>query len=144
MPKIDVSIPHMGCMPYGHGISLTLASRDSFQSLIWVACPTGYTLHAGWRNVVDVSIPHMGCMPYGRRDNPPRGHFGGFQSLIWVACPTGGEPPLLSIPRTRGFNPSYGLHALRAGERASWDVWAEEVSIPHMGCMPYGRAAYMP
>ena len=37
----------------------------------------------------------------------------------------------------QGFNPSYGLHALRACliEYKRYDF---EVSIPHMGCMPYG------
>ena len=38
----------------------------------------------------------------------------------------------------RGFNPSYGLHALRARMDAVWDCWSL-VSIPHMGCMPYGH-----
>ncbi len=62
----EVSIPHMGCMPYGLD-------------------PVGVTI-----DHLLVSIPHMGCMPYG---------------------------PLrlrLHTENPKSFNPSYGLHALRA------------------------------
>ena len=38
-----------------------------------------------------------------------------------------------------GFNPSYGLHALRARARAGAGNSDLVVSIPHMGCMPYGH-----
>ncbi len=63
----------------------------------------------------EVSIPHMGCMPYG------------LQARSVVAL------------GTKGFNPSYGLHALRAPE-TDWEIQSPNwVSIPHMGCMPYGR-----
>ena len=37
-----------------------------------------------------------------------------FQSLIWVACPTGATPTTQAQVEFYGFNPSYGLHALRA------------------------------
>ncbi len=135
---VEVSIPHMGCMPYGRAVDTP-----------------HYTS-------IGVSIPHMGCMPYGRRAelrsagicsgfNPSYGlhalRAGGrrlaigrrlmFQSLIWVACPTG----LLvqsDDPAASGFNPSYGLHALRACTTCSFRDHCT-VSIPHMGCMPYGR-----
>ncbi len=63
-----------------------------FQSLIWVACPTGLVFFC--YSIIQV----------------------GFQSLIWVACPTGPT------------GPQGGRFA--AARRA--------VSIPHMGCMPYG------
>ena len=37
-----VSIPHMGCMPYGPDWSDAPSwAKWWFQSLIWVACPTG-------------------------------------------------------------------------------------------------------
>ncbi len=42
-----------------------------------------------------------------------------------------------SVCRGRCFNPSYGLHALRALTLEA-DGWRLVVSIPHMGCMPYG------
>ena len=63
----------------------------------------------------DVSIPHMGCMPYG-----PRRHQG-------------------DLLVKDGFNPSYGLHALRAPDGVLTVIRQIVVSIPHMGCMPYGR-----
>ncbi len=40
--------------------------------------------------IILVSIPHMGCMPYGR------------------------IPQIRIHNGEKGFNPSYGLHALRA------------------------------
>ncbi len=63
-----------------------------------------------------VSIPHMGCMPYGLRGRLVRQRLAG--------C----------------FNPSYGLHALRAllHSRDASPGQQQDVSIPHMGCMPYG------
>ncbi len=65
--RMMVSIPHMGCMPYGHGkIGPHTQPRHVFQSLIWVACPTGSTALSTAVGAVGVSIPHMGCMPYGR------------------------------------------------------------------------------
>ncbi len=64
--KPDVSIPHMGCMPYGLRTQPSMALE------------------------VNVSIPHMGCMPYGRRGAGRLEVESLFQSLIWVACPTGG------------------------------------------------------
>ena len=61
----SVSIPHMGCMPYGLNRLAPQVGAEVFQSLIWVACPTGqYQLDATRRDAL-VSIPHMGCMPYG-------------------------------------------------------------------------------
>ncbi len=138
-----VSIPHMGCMPYGLLYRLHLdGAQRMFQSLIWVACPTGWlTNHrsastrkfqsliwvacpTGQRRSLalpaalagaPVSIPHMGCMPYGRRD------------------------PLSVEQKYRSFNPSYGLHALRAQGSRRVGSQVGGVSIPHMGCMPYGR-----
>ena len=61
-----------------------------FQSLIWVACPTGGELLRAPDGQILVSIPHMGCMPYGLDEKSIDG------------------------PGTLRFNPSYGLHALRA------------------------------
>ena len=55
----------------------------------------------------------MGCMPYGPSVNV---------YLVFVHI---------------GFNPSYGLHALRAIYILGI-VCSFSVSIPHMGCMPYG------
>ncbi len=111
-----VSIPHMGCMPYGQNVNCPLCYKTVFQSLIWVACPTGKPPLSRIRNLSTVSIPHMGCMPYGLdyweaeiRESFP------FQSLIWVACPTGVTEEPVVAPRF------------------------PRVSIPHMGCMPYGR-----
>ncbi len=41
-PLMIVSIPHMGCMPYGQSMFYSTADQAVlFQSLIWVACPTG-------------------------------------------------------------------------------------------------------
>ncbi len=62
-----------------------------------------------------------------------------FQSLIWVACPTG-TPIEYQSPFDRSFNPSYGLHALRAIFQPL-SKCKISVSIPHMGCMPYGHGA---
>ena len=42
-----------------------------------------------------------------------------FQSLIWVACPTGATPTTQAQVEFYGFNPSYGLHALRANHQNS-------------------------
>ncbi len=135
-----------------------------FQSLIWVACPTGGRLH--WASLLKnrrVSIPHMGCMPYGQR------HLGGDIGHVDSFNPSYGLHALRAtvdaakVAKHNGFNPSYGLHALRAAKNAWYffalalfqsliwvacptgqnfannhfqKVW---VSIPHMGCMPYGQ-----
>ncbi len=133
-----------------------------FQSLIWVACPTGNCRAAHRKVFVPVSIPHMGCMPYGRysgmfyvmlilvsiphmgcmpyglcQSSWHRPDLHRFQSLIWVACPTGWRFTKNLDPRW-SFNPSYGLHALRASYLWTRLVSQLTVSIPHMGCMPYG------
>ena len=109
----------------------------SFQSLIWVACPTGHLTVMVDPDGAPVSIPHMGCMPYGQCGRPCRCSVSQFQSLIWVACPTG-KMPTNHFFAMFSFNPSYGLHALRAPLKSN--AWAQSrtVSIPHMGCMPYG------
>ncbi len=61
-----VSIPHMGCMPYGHIKEAYRKADAMFQSLIWVACPTGSSQFIRFlASFTPVSIPHMGCMPYG-------------------------------------------------------------------------------
>ncbi len=110
-----VSIPHMGCMPYGL-IPFQWDEKDSwFQSLIWVACPTGGRCTLIRIIGLKVSIPHMGCMPYGRK----RGDKG--RKLCCVSIPHMGcmpYGPYQSIPSSNSFI---------------------VVSIPHMGCMPYGR-----
>ena len=62
----------------------------------------------------------MGCMPYG--------HLTGTN---------------LTGANLAGFNPSYGLHALRANVGDSLAKLAV-VSIPHMGCMPYGQRLHFP
>ena len=109
-----VSIPHMGCMPYGRATdSCPVCLGPEFQSLIWVACPTGKNKIFVKKYFEIVSIPHMGCMPYGRS------MVIGF-GLVQFS-----------------FNPSYGLHALRAA-RNHLATNRPGVSIPHMGCMPYG------
>ncbi len=109
-----VSIPHMGCMPYGPDTHPTRRGTYGFQSLIWVACPTGGELPLGHHAGPTVSIPHMGCMPYGHQNRRYRDEHAEFQSLIWVACPTGRVGAGPSGLPTLCFNPSYGLHALRA------------------------------
>ncbi len=104
-------------MPYG--LVPDLAGNGQvgvFQSLIWVACPTGF------------------------RPLPSLNRYETFQSLIWVACPTGAEALCLRRPGSVRFNPSYGLHALRATAAPTAGSLVLPVSIPHMGCMPYGRS----
>ena len=87
---------------------------SKFQSLIWVACPTGGRSVACGGRRKPVSIPHMGCMPYGPYTVLLSGLCSSeFQSLIWVACPTGRQYRLRQ-DLDCSFNPSYGLHALRA------------------------------
>ena len=134
-----VSIPHMGCMPYGrHG-----GAND--QSYFAVSIPhmgcMPYGQHAKGDAKCDtrVSIPHMGCMPYGHRRYRPAGaRTQPFQSLIWVACPTGfaspwggSRSPPVSIPHM-GCMP-YGPSS------PTTPMMPRIVSIPHMGCMPYGH-----
>ncbi len=46
--------------------------------------------------------------------------------------------------RRWGFNPSYGLHALRAASPHTMRRHNGRVSIPHMGCMPYGQGGGAP
>ena len=109
-----VSIPHMGCMPYGRillllAILLLASFNPSYGLHALRACQ-----HAARRGPDHVSIPHMGCMPYGHMNHFTINLMVGFQSLIWVACPTGCLPLECSPP-------------------------AQIVSIPHMGCMPYGQ-----
>ncbi len=101
-------------MPYGRVISVQRRQLLKFQSLIWVACPTGL----GGKRVLDRASM--------------------FQSLIWVACPTG-KFFAVDFDDLLGFNPSYGLHALRARSCGRHAQGIRRVSIPHMGCMPYGR-----
>ena len=55
----------MGCMPYGLGCTILGLDEMEFQSLIWVACPTGHGIACRNAAGAVVSIPHMGCMPYG-------------------------------------------------------------------------------
>ena len=93
---ILVSIPHMGCMPYG------LIEGFDAEAL----CPSfnpSYGLHAlraqmltGVCTISGVSIPHMGCMPYGRGPGRLLCETFEFQSLIWVACPTGNRMSMTS------------------------------------------------
>ena len=85
-----------------------------------------------------VSIPHMGCMPYG--------HWCGadLRNANLGFNPSYGLHALRAAGRHDAslaswcFNPSYGLHALRAGRVQEAAALDEKVSIPHMGCMPYG------
>ncbi len=114
--RCQVSIPHMGCMPYG-------------LPNILVECVQ-----------VPVSIPHMGCMPYGHWSGEQLEWIGYmFQSLIWVACPTGWLGCVTIDLPYGSFNPSYGLHALRA---RPWPVQAEALgwfqSLIWVAC-PTGR-----
>ncbi len=90
---------------------------DKFQSLIWVACPTGLR-HMGVesKRTSAVSIPHMGCMPYGQgAPSELRCKFS--VSIPHMGCmPYGREPDPEPDQPEYGFNPSYGLHALRAAQ----------------------------
>ena len=116
-----------------------LQNLRMFQSLIWVACPTGKLVQGRKAFNLPVSIPHMGCMPYGPAQPDPDS-----ESQQYGFNPSYGLHALratmnyLFVKATKSsFNPSYGLHALRAASRAhSGSV--SQVSIPHMGCMPYG------
>ena len=159
-----VSIPHMGCMPYGRmSDSYHVIKLMEFQSLIWVACPTGLSFLSLERNGIgNVSIPHMGCMPYGLYSictlfvhvlvSIP--HMGcmpygpshcqnvrnltlQFQSLIWVACPTGDRCRRWGATECNVSIPHMGC--MPYGQRRRPAAHAvRQVSIPHMGCMPYG------
>ncbi len=105
--------------PTGTASKLNSMRAQMFQSLIWVACPTGSVVCRAKVQDALVSIPHMGCMPYGR------------------STASRPDPPQCS------FNPSYGLHALRAA--SGWRLRSTTtVSIPHMGCMPYGLVQVQP
>ncbi len=136
---VAVSIPHMGCMPYGRAprASRAAAARVSIPHM---GCmPYGPGRAPGLPIRCLVSIPHMGCMPYGpgwlaRRwgqslcFNPSYGlHALRAQSGLCTA-----------LDSLDSFNPSYGLHALRATQPVRDSVHITPVSIPHMGCMPYG------
>ncbi len=131
----------MGCMPYGlfrtkrpsrgracfnpsYGLHALRASTTTpatittatFQSLIWVACPTGYA--SIFRNFTR----------------------GSFQSLIWVACPTGADAPSCWSRTARRFQSLIWV-ACPTGTRNRTNMITcpiASVSIPHMGCMPYG------
>ncbi len=153
-------------MPYG----LTAASQASgarcrFQSLIWVACPTGSSLHWSGLHQSACFNPSYGlhalraysatspcqssrcrfqsliwvACPTGPTRRPSTSWPRPFQSLIWVACPTGGGRHRGMAFRLFSFNPSYGLHALRAVDAIGGWRFGCLVSIPHMGCMPYGH-----
>ncbi len=112
--EIPVSIPHMGCMPYGQDYS-PKPNLSTSVSIPHMGCmPYGLDGVNRIGEIWYVSIPHMGCMPYGR----VRAH--------------------QRLPDGSGFNPSYGLHALRAEAHRLPDQLVFSVSIPHMGCMPYG------
>ena len=158
----------MGCMPYGR-------FRSTYSVPLSECFNPSYGLHAlragliqtQYLSTIKVSITHMGCMPYGLEFGVEQHDGDGlFQSLIWVACPTGincyivhfvhcGFNPsyglhalracalALATLALRGFNPSYGLHALRA-KPIQLSVGNWEVSIPHMGCMPYGQRLHFP
>ncbi len=153
----------MGCMPYGQFLGETIVFNcPLFQSLIWVACPTGSSGVSITINLHSSFNPSYGLHALRALLVAEQSYdLLAFQSLIWVACPTGNRFGMTSRSRY-GFNPSYGLHALRAtriddkmllhssfnpsyglhalrakflGLLSGIMVW---VSIPHMGCMPYG------
>ena len=134
-----VSIPHMGCMPYGPREARHASCLSTFQSLIWVACPTGKHRAGHRAEAGGVSIPHMGCMPYGRAPASAEGSaFRWFQSLIWVACPTGTFTTQGCMSHQR-FQSLIWV-ACPTGIVLEWTKDVDlVVSIPHMGCMPYGR-----
>ena len=114
--RCPVSIPHMGCMPYGPDLTGANLTDVEFQSLIWVACPTGSDPPPDWEWVGTVSIPHMGCMPYG---------------LLYY---------VYQSRQSHGFNPSYGLHALRAADTLPvHSTTAEFQSLIWVAC-PTGHA----
>ncbi len=141
---LDVSIPHMGCMPYGLWLALQKRLQTGeFQSLIWVACPTGGIWRTEGRATVLVSIPHMGCMPYGPRCTARPPAVGAkFQSLIWVACPTGTIVRFRSAS-TMSFQSLIWVACPTGCTVAAGSTCGRGVSIPHMGCMPYGPKWYV-
>ena len=95
-------------------LAKSISPTCSFQSLIWVACPTGVQC---WRWTAQAVR---------------------FQSLIWVACPTGATIRVMS-PAWAAFQSLIWV-ACPTGRcvRPAWCA-GRSVSIPHMGCMPYGR-----
>ena len=139
-PGQPVSIPHMGCMPYGQSVQLCpVVSSLCFNPSYGLHALRALHQRGDDYRVAWVSIPHMGCMPYGP-----------VISDILAADATGFNPSYglhaLRAPGfcrrsacDPGFNPSYGLHALRARSCGRHAQGFCRVSIPHMGCMPYGR-----
>ncbi len=117
--------------------SLQALPAELFQSLIWVACPTGvvgrkaynlplgfnpsYGLHA-LRACKSIVYPHE------------RSSFNPSYGLHALRAPREGVIWRYDLR----FNPSYGLHALRAFALERFVRCNLVVSIPHMGCMPYG------
>ena len=137
-PDRGVSIPHMGCMPYGLKCLPIIFSRCSV-SIPHMGCmPYGRRPSGAPMCLPSVSIPHMGCMPYGQS----------YEHDFMTNCvsfnPSYGLHALRALMATTlygvqvSFNPSYGLHALRAFVMKSCSYDSLSVSIPHMGCMPYG------
>ncbi len=64
---------------------------------------------------MNVSIPHMGCMPYGRIiQNMFRMVLPGFNPSYGLHALRAPTTPAAVSSEKSGFNPSYGLHALRA------------------------------
>ncbi len=101
-------------MPYGLALDIVVYLLDMFQSLIWVACPTGTIYTAIVAATSPVSIPHMGCMPYGRDgQHQPDQDVAGFNPSYGLHAlrAFGSFSTCQTMAR---FNPSYGLHALRA------------------------------
>ncbi len=77
-------------MPYGHTNYVYVLDKAKV-SIPHMGCmPYGLEIIIFLIGMYIVSIPHMGCMPYGPED----------ATALPVAL--------------RSFNPSYGLHALRA------------------------------
>ena len=130
-------------MPYGLGqVCSAVARIGSFNPSYGLHALRAF--HMGIIPYGDlVSIPHMGCMPYGhyRRIWPV---LDGLVSIPHMGCmPYGHNQFHPCHTQHTCFNPSYGLHALRARSMELL-LLRSTVSIPHMGCMPYGHSGGNP
>ena len=153
----------MGCMPYGLGLGRGIVSLGSGFNPSY-----GLHALRAWHRQKLVRSRQGFNPSYGLHALRAQSNAwlvdcqGWFQSLIWVACPTGVLSHATINSAAAGFNPSYGLHALRArlyteiesiyglgfqsliwvacptGYRNRRGIVGFGVSIPHMGCMPYG------
>ncbi len=125
--------------PTGTGLQSDAWAARKFQSLIWVACPTG--THSSQCSAAArqfQSLIWVAC-PTGLGVSTATAVVRSFQSLIWVACPTGRIQKLKPW-----FYPVEFQSLIWVACPTGWLGWDQVriririVSIPHMGCMPYG------